>query len=312
MQQTRDSAKTVVITGAFSYTGKYTTRLLLSRGYAIRTLTYHPKRKNAFGEKVRVFPYDFENPDRLTETLTGASVLINTYWVRFPHGKSSFEAAVQNTCTLINAAKNAGVKRVVHVSIANPSLQSPLGYYRGKAQLEQAVLDSGLSYMILRPTVIFGLEDILINNIAWFIRRFPVFGIPGDGSYHIRPIYVEDMARLIADAVDGQENAVINAVGPETFRFDELVKLIAAQVGRSIRLVHLPMLLAYLSTFVTGWFVRDVVLTWEEYKGLMANLLAPEGPTSGETRLSQWLASNREHVGTRYASEVARHFSKPS
>jgi hypothetical protein len=70
--------------------------------------------------------------------------------------------------------------------------------------------------------------------------------------------------------------------------------------------------LAYVSTLVTGWFVRDVVLTWEEYKGLMANLLAPEGPSSGETRLSQWLASNSEHVGSQYASEVARHFAKPS
>jgi len=304
-----ESSASVAITGALSYTGKYATRLLLNRGYRIRTLTYHPNRENPFGESVQVFAYDFDHPDRLTETLRGASTLINTYWVRFPHRTSTLESAVQNTRTLINAAKNAGVRRIVHVSIANPSPQSRLGYYRGKAQLEQAVLDSGLSYTILRPTVIFGVEDILINNIAWFIRRFPVFGIPGDGSYRIRPIYVEDMAQLIADAVDQQENTVLDAVGPETFSFEELVRLIAARVGRSVRLVHLPMPLAYLSTLVTGWFVRDVVLTWEEYQGLMANLLAPEGPPSGQTRLSQWLASNREHVGSQYASEVARHFS---
>ena len=58
------------------------------------------------------------------------------------------------------------------------------------------MIDSGLSYAILRPTVIFGIEDILINNIAWFVRRFPFFGIPGNGRYGVRPIYVEDMARL--------------------------------------------------------------------------------------------------------------------
>jgi uncharacterized protein YbjT (DUF2867 family) len=307
-----ESPGSVVITGALSYTGKYTTRLLLGRGYKVRTLTYHPGRTNPFGEAVQVFPYNFDHPNRLSDSLRGASTLINTYWVRFPHGTSTFEAAVQNTRTLISAAKNAGVRRIVHVSIANPSLQSPLGYYKGKAQLEQAVFDSGLSYTILRPTVIFGLEDILINNIAWFVRRFPVFGIPGDGSYRIRPIYVEDIAQLIADAVDQQGNTMLDAVGPETFSFEELVGLIAAQVGRSVRFVHLPMALAYVLTLVTGWFVRDVVLTWEEYKGLMGNLLAPEGPASGETRLSQWLASNREHVGTQYASEVARHFSKPS
>ncbi len=305
---------TVVITGAFSYTRKYATRLLLGRGYEVRTLTNHPptqnpERPNPFGERVRVFPYNFDRPDELGRSLKGASILINTYWVRFPRGESTFETAVRNTRTLIEAAKNAGIKRIVHVSIANPSLESPLGYYKGKAQLEKTIIDSGLSYAILRPTVIFGAEDILINNIAWFVRHLPVFGIPGDGRYAIRPIYVEDMAQLLVEAMERQENSVLDAVGPETFTFEELVRLIAERVGRPVRLIHMPTLLAYLSTLMTGWFVGDVVLTWEEYKGLMSNLLAPEGPSAGQTRLSEWLAENRDRVGRRYASEVARHFA---
>ncbi|HET8923149.1 MAG TPA: NAD(P)H-binding protein [Candidatus Acidoferrum sp.] len=302
--------ETVVITGAFSYTGKYATRLLLDRGCRIRTLTFHPERANPFGEKVEVFPYNFGDPEQLTKTLRGASTLINTYWVRFPRGESTFQKAVENTRTLIRAAKKAGIKRIVHVSIANPSLESNLGYYKGKAQLEQAIIKSGLSYAILRPTVIFGLEDILINNIAWFVRNFPVFGIPGDGRYGVRPIYVEDMARLLADAVEQASNAVQNAVGPETYTFEELVKLIAGQLRRRTRLVHLPVPVAYVSTLLTGWFVGDVVLTWEEYKGLMENLLAPAVPSIGETCLSEWLAVNREQIGVRYASEVARHYAR--
>lgn len=272
------NADTVVITGAFSYTGKYATRLLLRRGYKIRTLTYHVKRENPFGDQVQVFPFDFDYPDRLRQNLRGAATLVNTYWVRFSRGESTFENAVQNTRTLISAAKDAGVRRIVHVSIANPSAESPLGYYKGKAELEQAVIDSGLSYAILRPIVIFGAEDILINNIAWFIRRLPLFGIPGDGQYSIRPIYVEDMARLIADAVDQPGNTVRDAIGPETFTFEELVKLIATKLGRPARLVHLPASVAYVFTLLAGWFVRDVVLTWEEYRGLMGNLLAPGVP----------------------------------
>jgi len=302
--------KTVVITGAFSYTGKYATSILLDRGYQVRTLTYHPERANPFGDKIQVFSYNFDNPERLTETLRGASTLINTYWVRFPRGKSTFETAVQNTRTLIAAAKNAGVRRIVHVSIANPSFESPLGYYKGKALLEQAVVESGLGYTILRPTVIFGLEDILINNIAWFVRHFPLFAIPGDGQYKIRPIFVEDMARLVADALEQEGNAGRDAVGPETYTFDELVNQIAEHLQRRIRLAHVPMPAAYLATRLTGWLVGDVVLTWEEYKGLMAGLLAPQGPCTGETCLSQWLAANREHVGRRYASEVARHYAR--
>jgi uncharacterized protein YbjT (DUF2867 family) len=304
------SEKTVVITGALSYTGKYAARLLLGRRYRVRTLTYHSERESPFGDKVEVFPYNFEHPERLTETLRGASTLINTYWVRFPHGKSTFDAAVQNTLTLVAAAKNAGVRRIVHVSIANPSLHSPLRYYQAKAQLERAVAESGLAYTILRPTVIFGLEDILINNIAWFVRHFPVFAIPGDGCYRVRPIFVEDIARLLADALEHEGNAVRDAVGPETYTFEELVSQIAAELQRRVRLVHVPMPAAYLATRVSGWFVGDVVLTWEEYKGLMAGLLAPEGLSTGQTCLSQWLAANREEIGRRYASEVARHYGR--
>ena len=204
------------------------------------------------------------------------------------------------------------MKRIVHVSIANPSIESPLAYYRGKAEVEAAVIGSGLAYSILRPTVIFGAEDILINNIAWFLRHLPVFGIPGDGRYGVRPIYVEDMAELLVQAAEQPGNSVIDAVGPETFSFEELVRLIAARVGRSVQIVHLPTMAAYVSTLVTGWIVGDVVLTWEEYKGLMSNLLAPEGPSAGRIKLSRWLAENSERVGREYASEVARHFASAS
>jgi uncharacterized protein YbjT (DUF2867 family) len=331
---------TVVITGALSYTGKYATRLLLDRGYRVRTLTHHlpaehpsaerlpiehprvkhppvehppvepANRPNPFGERIKIFPYNFDRPEELRRSLEGASTLINTYWVRFPHRGSTFETAVSNSRILIEAAKQAGVRRIVHVSIANPSLESPLGYYKGKAEVEQALIQSGLSYAILRPTVIFGAEDILINNIAWFVRHFPVFGIPGDGRYGIRPIYVEDMARLLVDSVEPKANPVRDAVGPETFRFEELVQTIARQVGRRVRCVHVPMTTAYIATLLTGWMVRDVVLTWEEYEGLMRNLLVSEEPSAGATRLSEWLALNGERVGTKYASEIARHFAQ--
>ena len=292
---------TIVVTGALSFTGKYTTRVLLQRGYQVRTLTFHPNRENPFGDQVRVFPYNFNEPDKLRASLRGASALINTYWVRFPHGSSTFETAVQNTRVLIAAARDAGVKRIVHVSIANPSLDSPLGYYKGKARLEQAVRDSCLSYAILRPAVLFGREGILINNIAWFLRRFPVFGIPGDGRYQLQPIYVGDMADLIFEAVERRENYVLDAVGPEIFTFEELVKLIGRAIKRPVRILHLPAPVAYVATCVTGWFLQDVVLTWEEYRGLMGNLLVSACRPPEKTRLSEWVYENHGHLGVQYA-----------
>lgn len=302
----------IAITGAFSYTGKYATRILLDRGYDVRTLTAHPPgsrggRDDPFGGRVRAFPYHFDEPEELRRSLEGASTLINTYWVRFARGGQSFETAVRNTRTLIQAAKDAGIARVVQVSIANPSLDSPLGYYRGKTQVEEIVRGSGLSYAILRPTVIFGAEDILINNIAWFVRKLPVFAIPGDGKYGVRPIYVEDMAALLAGSVEGRENSLRNAVGPETFAFEELVRVIARAVGSAGRIVHMPAAMAYISTLAAGWLVGDIVLTWEEYLGLIGNLLISEAPSAGTTRLSEWLSQNAESVGRRYASEVKRH-----
>src|SRR5271157_1592448 len=229
MRENNAKSDTVVITGAFSYTGKYASRLLLNCGYKVRTLTNHPDHENEFGNRIEVFPYAFDHSGQLKEALRGASTLINTYWVRFSRGQTTFQTAVHNTRTLIAAAKNAGVRRIVHISIANPSLESPLGYYRGKAQLEQAVIESGLAYAIVRPTIIFGLEDILINNIAWFVRHFPVFAIPGDGRYAVRPIFVEDMARLMIEATGQEENTLSDAVGPETFTFEDLVRLIAGK-----------------------------------------------------------------------------------
>ena len=233
-----------VVTGAFGYSGRYITRKLLARGIRVKTLTGHPDRPNPFGDQVAIAPFNFDRPDELVKSLEGATVLYNTYWVRFSRGQNSHERAVANTQTLIRAAEEAGVRRMVHVSIAKPSLESRLPYYRGKAILEQTLRESKLSYAILRPTVLFGVEageDVLINNIAWLLRRFPAFAIPGAGGYKLQPIYVEDLA---VEAGQKSENAVIEAVGPEIFTFDELVRLIAKAVNSQAWIVHVPPTLA--------------------------------------------------------------------
>jgi NADH dehydrogenase len=304
-----EKGESIVVTGALGYSGRYATRLLLERGHTVRTLTNHPDRANPFGDKLAIHPYNFDRPDKLAESLRGASTLINTYWVRFPYGGATYDGAVRNTETLVDAAGRAGIRRIVQVSIANPSLDSPLAYYKGKARLEEIVKASGISHAIARPTAIFGAEDVLINNIAWFVRRFPVFAVPGDGQYRMRPIYVEDMARLLVDSAFETENKTVDAVGPEQYTFNDLIHLIAATIGRKTTVLHMPPALAYLATSVAGGLVGDVVLTWEECLGLLADLLGSDAPAAGPTKLSDWLKTNRSRVGTQYASEVARHFS---
>ncbi len=297
-----------VVTGAFGYRGRSITERLLSMGRTVRTLTGHPDRPNPFGDRVSVASYDFEDPGRLAAHLRDATTLYNTYWVRFPHGDVTFERAALNTETLIGAAVQAGVRRIVHVSITNPSEDSPLPYFRGKARLERSIRESGLSRAIIRPTVIFGREDILINNIAYLLRRLPVFGVPGSGTYRVRPVSVEDVAELCVQAGQRHKSEVIDAVGPETFTFEELVRLIARSIGSKARIVHMPPAMALGASRLLGYLVKDVVVTKDELAGLMGNLVVTDGPPTGQRRLSDWLTENAARVGAAYASEVSRHY----
>lgn len=297
----------IAVTGAFSYSGKYITRRLLDRGENVVTLTGHPGRPDPFDGKVRAFPLDFE-PAALRASLKDVDVLVNTYWVRFDRGRNTQPGAVENTRILIGAARAAGVERVVHISITNPSVDSPLPYFWGKAANEKTVQESGLGFAILRPTVLAGPEDILINNIAYLLRRLPVFGIPGDGRYRLQPVFVEDLADLAVEGVYGRENYVIDAVGPDIFTFEELVLLIGATIGARRPLVHLQPRLALAAAQALSLFLGDVLLTPEEVEGLMAGLLVSKEPPRCKTHLADWLEQNRARLGVKYASELARHY----
>jgi uncharacterized protein YbjT (DUF2867 family) len=295
-----------VVTGAFGYSGKYITSRLVGAGIRVRTLTNSLQRQNPFGAAVEAHPYSFDKPDELTRSLQGADVLINTYWVRFDHRDFTHAQAVRNTLCLFDAARRAGVRRVVHVSITNPSAESELPYFRGKAELESALRESGLSHAILRPTVLFGREDILINNIAWMLRRFPVFGVFGDGSYKLQPVFVDDLAQLAVEASGSSENLVRDAIGPETFTYRELVSVIGTTIGRQRPVVSIPPALGVAVGRLVGLVVGDVVVTPEEVAGLMQNLLVTSSPPAGNTALSQWIVENHESLGRRYSSELAR------
>jgi len=297
-----------IVTGAFSFTGRYIAKRLLSLGKGVRTLTRCAGNKSPFGDKVSTAPYNFHNLSRLSESMRGATTLYNTYWVRFPYGRVTFEEAIENTRTLIRAADAAGIRRIVHVSVTNASEESLLPYFRGKAAVEKDVMNSGLSYAIVRPTLIFGPGDILINNIAWFLRWFPVFALFGFGDYRVQPVFVEDVARIAVESGCKKESFVIDAAGPDTYRFEELVRLIADKTGNRAKIIHLRPRFALLLLRLVGYVVGDVVLTDGEMQGLMKNLLVSTNPPTGQTRLSDWLARNADSLGKVYASELKRNY----
>jgi NADH dehydrogenase len=301
---------THVVTGASGYTGRYITRRLLDGGAEVRSLTGHPDRPSPFERRVETYPYRFDDPDKLASSLEGADTLFNTYWIRFARGGLTHDRAVENLRTLFDAAKVAGVRRVVHISITNATEDSPSPYFRGKALAERALRESALSYAILRPTLIFGREDILLNNIAWMLRRFPVHPIAGSGEYRVQPISVDDLADIAIRLARESENVEIDAVGPEVFTYEDMVRLVRDKIGASAWLVHVSNSAAMLAARLMGLLVRDVVLTRDEIDGLTADLLVSKTgePPPGTTRLSEWLDDNARLLGSKYASELMRHY----
>jgi uncharacterized protein YbjT (DUF2867 family) len=296
-----------VVTGAFSYTGRYIAEALLARDRRVRTLTRRPHPSHPLAAKVAAAPLVFD--DSLLGSLRGADTLYNTYWVRFERGPQTFARAVDNTARLIEAARRAGVRRIVHVSVANPGRRSPFPYYRGKAQTEEIVRGSGLSYAIVRPTLVFGREDILINNIAWGLRHVPFFLVAGDGSYEVQPVSVSDTASICVDAGAGDGDVVLDAAGPLRWRFENFVRLIARAVGSRSWIGRASPAITLAAGRIAGLALRDVILTRDELDALMAGLLVSNEPPRGRDRFDEWLASNASAVGRRYASELARNFA---
>jgi len=302
---------TDLVTGAFSYSGAQIAKRLLAAGREVRTLTYHPDRPHPLQPSIDVRRYRFDDPAALAHSLKGVSTLYNTFWVRFDHGATSFVNAIESSRMLFFAARRAGVKRIVHLSITNPSLESPLPYFRGKALVEYALAQSGVPYSIVRPTWIFGGDrDVLANNIAWILRHLPAIAVPGDGLYPVQPVHVEDLARICIDAGNARGDIVIDAAGPATMPFRELVALVRTAVNTNAPILRIPPQLMATAARALGLFVGDVVLTGDEIRGLMAGLLISREPPLGQIAFSHWLDAQSTAIGRTYANEIHRHFAK--
>ncbi len=295
------------VTGAFSYSGKAISDALINSGRHVRTLTGHPNRAPA-DTLIDIRPLDFDDQLGLVRSLEGVTTLYNTYWVRFAHKRIDHELAVENSRTLFQAAKRAGVERIVHVSITHPSADSPLPYFRGKSLVERALAETEVSYAVLRPAILFGGDGVLLNNIAWLLRRLPVFAIGGRGDYRIRGIHVDDLAQLCVTKGAERFDSVTDAVGPERPTFLELVNLVKDSVGSHSIIVHLPGSALTTISRIVGVALGDVLLTRDEYHAMAGGLADTEGPATGSIALSDWLASHKASLGLTYANELKRHF----
>ena len=298
-----------MVTGAFSFTGRYIAARLLELGREVRTLTRHPQSESPFRARVVAFPLDFEAPEDLAASLREVDTVYNTYWIRSPQAELTFERAIANTAVLLRAAREAGVRRVVQLSVSNASPSSRLPYFRAKAVAEEGLAASGLSYAIVRPTLVFAREDVLVNNIAWLLRRLPLFVIPGSGRYTLQPVAAEDVAELSVAAGAGEDRIVIDAAGPDVFSFDDFVRLIRKTIGSHAAVMHARPRIALALSAMVGSVMRDRLVTRAELAGLMQGLLTSRGEPTGTRRFPDWLRENADSVGRRYVSERIRNWS---
>lgn len=301
---------TDAVTGATSYTGRFITERLVASGRTVIDLTRNPQAPHPLGGAVSSAPLAFDDPDRLTRTLEGVETLYNTLWIRFERGPITYAWATERSQVLFDVARRAGVRRIVHLSVINARRNAPTAYFRAKAEVEESLAGLGLAYAIVRPTVTFGPGDILVNNLAWTLRRLPLFGIPGDGRYPIQPVHIDDIADLAVRVGSEVDNTVVDAAGPDIFTFNEFVALVRSAIGSRALLVHLPVSAALAAASALGLVVRDVVLTRDEVTELQTSLMLSAEPPTGRVRLADWLVDNADTLGRHWASELDRHFRR--
>jgi NADH dehydrogenase len=302
---------TDLVTGAFGYTGSRIASRLIASGRAVRTMTRRTVIDHPLAGRVATVPYDF-TAAALGDALAGVDTVYVTYWMRFPRGSSTWEQMVDNVAQLADAAADAGVRRLVYISVANARHDASTAYFRAKAAAEDAVraaASDSLSVAVVRPTLLYGPADILINNMAWSLRRLPVFGIPGDGEYRVQPVHVDDVADMCIRLADEGGDLTVDAAGPETLTFNELVATVRGAVRSRALAVHLPVPLVLATTRLMGLVVRDIVLTRDEITELMESLLvAGDHATTCPTRFSAWIMAHGRDIGRRWNSELARNF----
>lgn len=302
-----------LVTGAFSYSGKYIADELLKYDHKIKTLTGHPDEESINFDKIDIFPYNFENYSELVTSLTGVTTFINTYWIRFPQKDITWDDVVSNSKILFDACKEAGVKKIIHLSVTNPSLNSPYPYFKGKAEVEDYLTSLDISYTIIRPALTFEDGDILLNNIAWLLRRSPLFGIFGDGKFMIQPISQLDLSKVVVSHIyDGKDTReIIDAIGPETHEFQDIIKMLNSATNSKTLILKFPGVLywiPYLFSKIVGFFMKDTLLTRNEIGALKDNLLLTNSLPVADTSFKDWVSKNGDKLGSEYAHEINRHY----
>lgn len=236
----------VLVTGASGFVGNEVVKELLAQGHEVRALVRKGSEKKVKERKrVEIFPGDCLHPEALDPAAAGCDAVIHLVGIirEFPGRGITFEGVhVQATQNVVDATKAGGAKRYLHMSAlgARPEPADP--YQITNFRADEYVINSGLTYTIFRPSIIYGPEDQSINLFARHIRRLAFFPIIGDGTYQLQPVPVWTVAQAFALALElpQTENKIYDVGGPEPLTFNEVIDTIARILKRKIKKIHQP------------------------------------------------------------------------
>ena len=262
--RSRPAEGPVLVGGGTGFIGSAVVRELLDRRpVAVLTRSVERVPRRFRGGRVELRQGDVTDPRTLPEALAGIDTVVQC--VQFPGfpverpsaGRTFMDVDAAGTRAVVEAAVKAGVRKIVYLSGVGADIESDRTWYRAKGIAEAAVRESGLRYVIVRPSWTYGPGDRSLNRFVGLMRTIPlVFPQLGPGSQRINPVYVDDVARLVVEALegDGADGATIEIGGPDVLSMDEIVRATMRALDREKPIVHVPLGLARIAGAVLERF----------------------------------------------------------
>ena len=238
----------VLVTGATGFLGRRVVPELLARHHEVRCLVHTPGSERLLDQGgIDIHYGSITDRESLNHAMHGVQSVVNLVGIIRPRRGVSFDQMHRSgTANVVEAAKEAGAREIVQVSAMGATTDPKYPYLSTKRLGELAVAGSGLEYVILRPSVIFGRGDEFLTPLAGLVRLGPVVPVIGDGRNRMQPVAVEDVAACVASSVGNSliRSKTINVGGPQRLSYDDLLEEVALAMGKRIRRVHVPALFA--------------------------------------------------------------------
>lgn len=269
----------ILVTGGTGFVGRRLVARLVEAGERVRVIA-RGVRQARLADGVEVVKGNLASGGGLSEAMEGVERVVHLVAIIREVGDQTFDSVIrQGAVNMVNAAKAAGIKKLVHQSAIGARDDPHFLYHKAKWDAEQAVRESGLKYTIVRPSLIFGEGDEFFSTLASLVRWNPIVPIAGDGKTRFQPIWIEDVVTCLVECLkDGvHDNAVVEIGGPEHLTYEEMVDMVAQVLGKRRLKAHIPLFLMRPMASLMEFVLPKPPVTHEQLKMLaIDNVTEPD------------------------------------